>query len=187
MSGERKCKGSVILDMVKIIRADKQAPWDRFLRPEDWEIVNSMVIPTEWYPIESYQRMGTAVYELVAKRNAQVVEQFGRAAMKGLFGGSYRPFLDKKDPHEAIHKFLELRKSLFNFSRMEMQKTGPRAARVLIFEIGEFQQGLDIFEQLLAAHLKELVELNGAGAATCQSSLQDVQGEKTLAFELGWE
>lgn len=67
MESDRKCKGSVMLDIVKVVRAFRDLDWGEYLKPEDWEIIDAMVIPTEWYPIDSYMRIGMAVYKVVAK------------------------------------------------------------------------------------------------------------------------
>jgi len=182
MDTERKCKGSVILDMVKVIRAFKDLPWDEYLEPRDRKIIDSMVIPTEWYPVDSYQRMGLAVYELVAKGNTEALEAFGRQAMDELFQGPYKPFLDKKDPQEALKRFLELRKSIFNFSRMRAERTGPKSSRVVITDFGEFDKGLDLFQALLAVHLKRIVELNGGRDVRCRENMDG----SSLVCELEW-
>ena len=186
MTLERKVKGSVLLDMVKVVRAFKDQPWDQHLKPGDWEIINSMVIPTEWYPIESYMRIGVAVYELVAKGNEDAVRQFGLAAMKDLIEGSYRPFLDKGDPFEATRKFLDLRKSLFNFSKMGMEPTGQRSLRVVISEFGQFEAGLDVFMILLKAHLEELIRTNGGKEISLEEKIEGDQDQVTMIVDAAW-
>lgn len=187
MIEQRKVKGSVLLDMVKVVRAVKDAPWDDYLTDGDREIVNSMVIPTAWYPIESYQRIGLAVFDLVAKGDESTLEQFGKSAMKDLFHGSYRPFLDKGNPLEALGKFLDLRKSLFNFSRMEITATGENSARVTISEFGDFERGLDLFEILLDVHLRQLIELNGGKNVTSDKKRRGEGDDLVMEIDLAWE
>jgi len=186
MTLERKCKGSVVLDMVKVVRAFKDLPWDKHLKPEDRQIVNSMVMPTEWYPLESYMRIGMAVFKLVARENEEAVRQFARAAMKELFEGAYRPFLDKHDPFLAVNKFLELRKSLFNFHRSAMEKTGDQSLQVRLFNLGEIEEGLEVFQLLLGVHLQELIRYNGGEEVEIKTRQEIQEGEKTLVFDLAW-
>lgn len=183
---DRKCKGSLVLDMVKLIRAFRSEPWESYLKPEDWEIVNGMVIPTSWYPIESYQRIGLAVYQLVAKGNADVIVSFGRAAMDELFKGPYRPFLDKNDPFAATQKFLELRKPIFNFSKMQMLKTGDKSLSVRLSELGNFDLGLDLFLLLSGAHFVRLIELNGGQNVQLHTRQEGDHRDPVLVFDLAW-
>ena len=186
MTQDRRIKGSVVLDMVKVIRAFKDLPWGQYLKPEDFEIVKSMVIPTAWYPIETYQRMGLAVYKLVAKGSEDVVRTFGQAAMKELLAGPYRPFLVKNDPFEAVAKFFELRKSLFNFSRTAIEKTGAKSLRVNITDLGDFGEGLDIFSVLLCAHLEEIARCNGCKDITLRPRHEKEKANVNIIVEMAW-
>jgi hypothetical protein len=186
MTQDRRVKGSVVLDMVKVIRAFKDLPWDQYLTPEDFEIVKSMVIPTAWYPIEAYQRMGLAVYKLVAKESDDVVRKFGQAAMKELLSGPYRPFLVKDDPVEAVHKFFELRKSMFNFSKTVVEKTGDKSIHIKITELGDFRVGLDIFCVLLCAHLEEIARCNGCNDVTLRPRHEKRPDGVNIFVEISW-
>jgi hypothetical protein len=183
---ERKLKGSVALDMVKVVRAFPDQPWDRFLLPEDMEIVNSMIIPAEWYPIEFFQRVGLAVYKLVAKGNDEVVAQFARRAMKELYEGPYRPFLAQGDPFAATEKFLDLRRGLFNFSKMEMERTGEESLRVRISEFGTLEEGLDVFMLVLGVHFQELIKYNGGDRVNLDYHRETEAGQIKMVFELSW-
>jgi len=187
MPDERKVKGSVVSDMVRIIRALKDLPWDKYLLPEDFEIIDSMIIPTAWYPIEFYQRTGLAVYRLAAAGNDKLVKDFGEKAMIELFEGPYRPFLDHGDPVVAIRKFLDLRRPLFNFSRMEARSLGPNSLLVSITDFGEFEAGLEMFMTLTGAHLTKLAELNGAGQVKLDPSHSRQQEDISIEFRLTWE
>jgi hypothetical protein len=187
---QRMVKGSVILDMVKIIRALDQLPWDQRLRPEDFEIVNGMVMPKSWYPIDAFMRMGLAVFELAAGSKPELVFAFGRQAMQGLFEGPYRPFLDKGDPFEATQKFLDLRRSMFNFSSMKMEKTGERGLRVEINEMGwaheALEEGLEVFSLVLDAHFEKLIELNGGREVKVSHRVEPRPDDTLLFHEVSW-
>ena len=183
---ERSLKGTVILDLVKIIRALKDLPWDEYLQPEDWEIINSMALPTAWYPIESYMRMGLAVFKLAAGGSEEAVRQFGRQAMQGLFNGPYRPFLDKGDPHQAVGKFIELRRSLFNFSRMEAEKVSENSLRMTISELGDLKEGVEVFALLAQVHLEEIAAMNGAREVRSASRVDFKEDGPVLTFDLEW-
>ncbi len=187
MPDERKVKGIVVSDMVRIIRALKDLPWDKYLLPEDFEIIDSMIIPTAWYPIEFYQRTGLAVYRLAAGGNDQLVKDFGEKAMIELFEGPYRPFLDQGDPVMAIRKFLDLRRPLFNFSTMEARSLGPRSLEVSITDFGEFEDGLEMFMTFTGAHLTKLAELNGAGEVKLEPSHISQNDDTNIMFRLTWE
>lgn len=187
MTQERTVKGSVAMDMVKIVRALKDLPWDQYLKPEDFEIIDSMILPTGWYPVEFYQRVGTAVYKLVAKENVETVKSFGAMAMQELIEGPYRKFLTKGDPHQALDKFLELRKTMFNFGKMEARKTGDKKARITLSELGDYQEGMEIFQTLIGVHFEKLVETNGGTDVAMENSNEFKEGQSTFIFDLEWK
>ncbi len=43
-------KGTVLTDLVKIVRKERQLGWDDYLQPEDWDIINGDILATQWYP-----------------------------------------------------------------------------------------------------------------------------------------
>jgi len=187
MTAERMLKGSVIVDMVKVVRGFKDLPWDQYLRPEDWKVVNAMVIPTAWYPVESYFRIGWAVYKLVAKENADTVRAFGKAAMNEMMQGPYKSFLYRNEPLEAVQKFLDLRKPLFNFSRMTAERTGGKSLRVTVFEMGKFETGLDIFGLLAGIQFQHIVEQNGGKNVKLETRVISTAKDDDLIFDLTWQ
>ncbi len=186
MPDERKVKGSVVSDMVKIIRAMKDLPWDKYLCPEDFEIINSMIIPTAWYPVGFFQRTGMAVYKLAAGCNDELVKNFGEKAMQELFQGPYRPFLDHGDPFVAVQKFLDLRRPLFNFTKMQATPTGPTSMTVSITNCGKFEEGLEMFLVFTGAHFTRLIELNGANQVDLETFFSNQHEDASLEFRLSW-
>lgn len=161
MEQERKVKGEVLLDFVKMIRSAKDLPWEKYLTPEDMDLVKSIIIPASWYPAEMYNRMGLAAWEIVAKKNLEMLRAFGSQTMTQLLNGIYRPHLDLNDPHKAVKKFIELQTRYMNFGRIECEKAGDRGIHVSILEFGGFLI-VDIWLDMTSAQLKTLIEFNGA-------------------------
>lgn len=180
-------KGSVLVDMVKVVRQFKDPPWGQYLKPEDQELIQAMVIPTAWYPIESYMRIGMAVFKLIARGDPQAVIAFGRSGMDEMLEGPYRFHLERRDPFAAMQKFLDLRKSLFNFSRMEAKQTGEKSLCVRLSELGKFETGLEVFVLLAGAQFQRLVERNGGKNVRLETRIEPAPADNTLLFELSWE
>jgi hypothetical protein len=184
---ERKCKGSMFTDLIKLIKAVPGADWNRYLKAEDWEIINGLCLPTTWYPIESYMRMGYAAFQLISGGDVARVRVFGLAAMKELWEGPYKPFLDRHDPFEAVQKFLDLRRAVFNFSKMEMERKSGSSLRVRISELGNFDNGIELFLTLTGVHFLELVRLNGGESPTLETSREGRAHDPVLIFDLKWQ
>jgi hypothetical protein len=58
---DKKVKGSILVDFVRMIRNFKNLDWNRYLKPEDWEVINSLILSTKWYPLGTYSKCSYAV------------------------------------------------------------------------------------------------------------------------------
>ena len=90
---EKKVKGTMLVDQVRMIRAHKHHDWDDVLEPEDWEFINQMFLPSSWYPLEWYEKCGWATFQVLAGGNVDLVRFRGRARGNPLHCGrrSWRP------------------------------------------------------------------------------------------------
>jgi len=67
MTEERKVKGVALVGLVELVRKNDDKPWDQYLTPEDMKLVNTMFMPSEWYPLEFSQRLVTAFAKIFLK------------------------------------------------------------------------------------------------------------------------
>ena len=63
---DQKVKGTMLIDQVRMIRGNKDKDWNKYLTPEDLNIIKGRVLPAAWYPLETYKRCGRAVFQLLA-------------------------------------------------------------------------------------------------------------------------
>ena len=47
---DEKVKGTMMIDQVRMIRGNKDKDWNKYLKPEDWNIIKGMILPAAWYP-----------------------------------------------------------------------------------------------------------------------------------------
>jgi len=98
-----KVKGSMILDYVKVIRANKEKNWEPYLEPQDWDIIEGKILPSSWYPYETFQRIGLAIFREIAKSDLDTVRQFGRHSIKN-FLNIYKTIIVPGDPGASLEK-----------------------------------------------------------------------------------
>jgi hypothetical protein len=96
-----RVKGSMIVDYVRLIRANKDREWDKYLKPEDWEIINNRVLPAFWYAYDSCRRIGLAVYHEIAQADLATTKIFGRFVGRNLLE-IYHHVLAEGDPVASI-------------------------------------------------------------------------------------
>ena len=98
-----KVKGTMIVDYVRLIRAHKDIDWDKWLADEDWEIINSNLMASSWYPYLLFSRMGWAAYQEIAGGDPEMIRAFGRFNMQNLLK-VYKNLLTPNDPVASVTK-----------------------------------------------------------------------------------
>lgn len=105
-------KGTWITDYARMIRANKDKDWDKYLRPEDWKIINAKILSSVWYPYESFMRMGSAVFREIAQGNLEIVRAFGKMFADNL-ASVYKSIIIPGDPQNTIGKVYSMQGSFF--------------------------------------------------------------------------
>ncbi len=142
-------KGSLMVDYVKMIRANKDKPWDKYLTLDDWDIIDGSVLSSSWYPFESFRRMGGAIFREIAQSNLDIVRGFGRQSIDN-FLLIYRNILNPGNPLMSLNRFAEIRqlyiKGDFDIKVMQnggnwlkYQISAPRALEFELFEAFTYQ------------------------------------------------
>lgn len=109
-----RVKGTAIIDLVKTIRSEKDRDWERYLKPEDLEIVKSIVLPSSWYHGDSFWRISHAVTEELGGMKSEAAFAFGRLSAQSYLG-VYTRLLVSRDPHASVRNCLDLWQSFYDF------------------------------------------------------------------------
>jgi len=56
---DEKVKGTMMIDQVRMIRGNKDKDWNKYLKPEDWNIIN-----TKFFPLHSILSIHTKDAEM---------------------------------------------------------------------------------------------------------------------------
>lgn len=105
-------KGTLLVDYVKAIKGNKDREWDKWLEPEDWELIEGNVLPSQWYPYDFYQRLGLAVFKEVAGSSLDLVRAFGKI-WAGEVAKIYKNLQVEGDPAAGIEKLTAIQKTFF--------------------------------------------------------------------------
>jgi len=181
----RRVKGSIMLDFVKVVHRARHLPWDRYLTAQDFELVESMILPSSWYPLETYQRIGLAVYELLGQGRPENARRWGQESMARLMEGVYQKALLKGDPLEAIKSFITLRKTLIDFGEFALNPIGPGQVEFIMFEVNEIP-GLEPFSHMFVGNMEKLAAANGGREVTVEFSDQRRNDRPARVFQIRW-
>jgi len=181
----KNVKGALFLDYVRMVKKRPQVDWSKHLAQADLEMLKQMILPSQWYPLESYQRFGVAVFHELAKGDVEVVRAWGRQSMTELYK-VYQNLVDKDDPVKSLEKFQLLRGRFFDFEGVVVIPQGRNRVQIKL-ELA-FEQVADAAYawQMLGA-FEQLLELSGARNLKHSFLRKSWEGAADTMLELNWE
>ena len=180
----RRVKGTLFVDYVRMLRMHKDVDWTTRLDPEDLQLLRTRIEPGEWYPMDSFERFGLAILNVIASGELSLVREFGRASVDWILLDEPH-LLAERDPRESLMRFHVLRQSFFDYPALEVRSLTDREACIAIdYQMGAAAeeaaslQAMGFFERLL--------ERAGAGAVTAHFSSMRWEGAPHTVLELRW-
>jgi hypothetical protein len=181
----KNVKGVIFLDYARMIKKHKHLDWDKHLEPEDREILSQMILPSQWYPLESYQRMGLAVFHEFAKGDVETVRAWGRTSMDEMLK-VYKTLVEEGEPLRTIEKFKILRSRFFDFEGIEIE---PRPGNRVHIKVDLAFEGVaeEAYALQTLGGFERLLELSGAKEIRYQFLKKAWEGDGETVIDLSWE
>ena len=183
---QRHVKGTMLADMVRMIRANKDRNWDLYLEEGDWEIVNSQIYPTKWYPLGCYQRLGYATFKVLAGGDLEAVRLSGQMRGKKLFSEVYSSAIAVRDPARALNHFVKIYSSLFDFSTIECEQVGPKHVIVRHDYDPDDEANTPYCFQLMG-YFDALIEMTGGSNQRIELTSKQWEGSPATVFDICWD
>lgn len=181
---DKKVKGTVFSEYVRMIKNNRSLDWDKYLTEDDWKLVNEMILPSTWYPVESYARMGLAVFKLLAGGDVNAAWNWGRLSLDGLTK-VYKNLISD-DPYESMRKFAMIQRSLANFALIEVEKEGENTLHIVLqVNFGEEEDMAYAYQ--MGGMLERTAELSAPGKATVTIIKKTWEGDAQTVFEMKWQ
>lgn len=161
----RRVKGILFVDYVRMIRGMRTTDWSDWVDPRDATYLSGRIDPNEWYPMETFERLGNAILERVARGDMFAVRMWGRLSVDQL--AEAQPMLVAPgEPLETLNRFRVLRSTYFDFDAIDVIMLHDGQAQIVIHyymgnpaEEAASQQTMGFFERLL--ELAGAIEVEG--------------------------
>jgi hypothetical protein len=185
-------KGSILINVARLIRSLKDVDWKKHLNDKDLEIIHNRLLPSSWYPLDTYVRAEVAIYKEVGKSNPDAARMWGRYIMDQLVSTVYHNISLEKDPMVALEKFemytgMHYRFDSPGFKALKAERKGQNRALVTVrsdMSVKEFEAHCHQSEGTLA----RLVEIAGGKDVTVSIGEHDWKADKPYAvLELSWK
>jgi hypothetical protein len=184
---DQKVKGTMLVDQVRMIRGNKDRDWIKYLQPEDWNIINTIIMPSAWYPIETYKRCGRAVFQLLAGGDTDIVRLRGRIRGRELFETTYKHIISDKNPMNSLFSFVNLYGQLFTVTPLEVTKIDSKHAYVSYRYDDPSDSGNLPFCYQLMGHFDSLIEIAGGNNVKIEMKEKLWEGANATVFDIQWE
>jgi hypothetical protein len=181
----RHVKGTLFVDYVRMIRGRKDVDWSRHLIPGDVEILEQRIEPNDWYPLDTFERMGLAILKEIAGGNMEAVHQWGRYYMDGLFQ-VHGTLIVKGDPLDSLMRFQVLRSSFFDFEAVTLEEVMGNEAKLRInYGMGRIAEEASAYQT--AGFFERLLELAGAQDIEVDYTRRSWEEGPPTIVELSWK
>lgn len=181
---DRQVKGTLFVDYVRMLRANKEAHWTRHLLSADIEYLKQRIDPTGWYPMDSFERMGVAILAEVAQGDLSAVRAWGRAQTEWILQ-TQTDLLAPGEPTESLMRFQVMRNSFFNYTAVEFDYVyDGEAALEVKYGMGPTAEEAASLQTL--GFFERLVELAGAQKVEGWFSAESWKGAPVTTLQLRW-
>ncbi len=187
---DRKAKGILLLDHVRMIRGAKDPRLLEALRPEDREIVGSHILTSSWYPYGVYARTLDVIFRDIAGSNPEVTRDMGRFMASRLLAGPYEMYVKADDPEATLLGFQVIWKNFFNFANVRLghDASAPPAAgrRVFTGTIEGFSNLPKPLCFIVQGFLDKTLEMCGASERFIAEVTCAASGDPACSYRGGW-
>jgi len=182
---EMKVKGGLFVDYVRMLKKKKGVDWSKYLLPRDLLFLEQQILPSEWYPYETFERMGVAVLQEVAAGNLEAVLAFGQVSLDEM-ARAFSNLVCKGDPRESLMRFEVLRNSFFNFNAVTIETISAYYAKLRI-EYSMSRIAEEAASHQAAGFFIQLLRLSGAKEIEYRFASKSWAGDPTTILELKWK
>ncbi len=184
-------KGSLMMETVRLIRANKDLNWDKHLTSEEINLAHSKILPSNWYPLSAYEHMGYAIFMEVGKGELKNAWTWGRFTMEELVGKSYKNLFQGLDTMAAFRKFVFFRKQFFkfedsNYEPLQIEPLGEKEVKIHVRTPTESNL-LEPYGNQMAGSYERLVELFGGENPGVEFLEKQWEGADTTVIKVTWE
>lgn len=180
----RNVKGVLFADYVRMIRALKDLDLSRDLAPEDLPYLMRKIVPEEWYPMATFERLGNSILHAVAKGNLDAVRMWGRFSVDQLRAAN-SALVVEGNPVETLMRFRVLRATYFDFEAIEIPTLTEGHAHIVVhYHMGDMAEEAASYQTM--GFFERLLEIAGATSTDARFSQRSWTGDPRTVIELNW-
>jgi hypothetical protein len=181
---DRRVRGVLFLDYVRMLRAQKGVDWRKHLPEQDLLYLRMTIEPDAWYPMATFERMGNQILRTTAQGEMLTVQLFGRYSA-GQLRAKHPSLLAPGDPIETLNRFRVMRETFFDFPALEVPILHDEEAQIIVrYHMGMPAEEAASYQTM--GFFEGLLEL--AGVRDLRASLRERSwaGDPRTLIALSW-
>ncbi len=181
----RHVRGTLFVDYVRMLRARKDLVWSKRLPPDDVAYLTTAIVPDQWYPMETFERFGIQILEVVAGGHRELVQEWGRSSIDGL-KIVHPELISEGDVRESLMKFHVLRNGFFDYPALTVCGINDGEASLEIsYQMGAVAEEAASLQTM--GFFERLLELAGARRSRVWFGTQSWTGAAVTTLDMTWE
>lgn len=182
---ERRVRGALFLDYVRMIRGQRSVPWANHLQPEDLAVIGKTIDPDGLYPMAIFERLGNAILREIGHGDVESVRMWGRISVDAL-RAKYPSLVAEGDPVDTLRRFSVMRGTFFDFEAVTIHSLHEEHAIVGIqYYMGPFAEEAASYQTM--GFFERLLELGGAQAVSARFTSRSWTGDDGTKLQLDWK
>jgi len=181
----RQVRGVLFVDYVRMLRSQKHVDWAEHLAAEDLPYLRMQIDQDKWYPMTTFERMGTAILTKVTRGELFPVQLWGRYSAAQL--RTMNPqLLQPKDPVETLARFRVLRETFFDFDALEVPMLHDHEAHIVVrYYMGMPAEEAAAYQTM--GFFEGLLELAGAKDLNSEIQSKSWAGDARTLLVFRWK
>lgn len=179
-----RVKGSLFVHFVKTVRANKQGVYDAYLTEEDHRLIEGRVLPSSWYPFETYKRFFQAVAREEVRDDPVRIQRWGREFCEEIMLSIYKRMLTDTTPMQTLRRYSSMFSMFYDFGTLELEELGPREA---VLAIRDFDPDFEELYQLIYGWVARSLELSGGRDVVIEFRARSWRGAPDTQYHIRWQ
>lgn len=178
-----RVKGSMLVDFVKNIRASKSGAYQDRLTDQDREVISGRIIPSAWYPFETYKNCFNAVVDVEAGGDMKKVTEWGRIYGEAIVTALYKGVIKTGNPCETLKRYDMFWPNFFDFGKVETTIDSDTEARMTI---RDFDPDFEALYYMIRGWIERSVELAGGKNVEIVLLSRSWEGDPETSIRISW-
>ncbi len=167
-----------------MIRRRKDVEWARVLPAEDMAYLKQHIEPDDWYPMETFERLGIAILSEVDGATLDAVQSWGRFSANQYIA-EHPNLVALNDAIESLMRLKVMRSTLFNFPAFDIPMLIESHADVVVtYHMSPPAEEAACYQTM--GFCEEVLALSGATEVRADFRERSWTGDPRTLFSLEW-